>query len=210
MLLSLMQQLLDTSAAQDIEIASVELSYRLSSCPLLVRDTHEAKKCFRQRESWAWGSELKQCDCHQQNVERENYSNLFASRQDSIVCADNDKSRDINEPCDCLEWSQILIQFYQTLAFRTLQPTSELRTIWRFWIVNNETIQIFWLSHIHWCEDGNPLVLSERSPHVFRLASDLESEDGIVTVEQHNIDRYFGLQRNAYQTIWSDVLVETR
>ncbi len=70
------------------------------------------------------------------------YSNLFAPGQGSIICVYKDKSHDGNQPRDRLEWSQVISQVYQKLALESLQPATELRTLWRFWIVNDETQDI--------------------------------------------------------------------
>ena len=40
---------------------------------------------------------------------------------------DDNKSRDNNQPYDRLEWSQTIFQVFQTLALRSLQPTSGFR-----------------------------------------------------------------------------------
>ena len=40
------------------------------------------------------------------------------------------------------EWSQVISQVYQKLALDSLQPATESRMIWRFWIVDDETQDI--------------------------------------------------------------------
>ena len=70
------------------------------------------------------------------------YPDLFAPGQGSIICVYNAKSHDGNQPRDRLEWSQGISQVYRKLALEPLQSATELRTIWRFWIVNDETQEI--------------------------------------------------------------------
>ena len=53
-----------------------------------------------------------------------------------------------NRPRDRLEWSQVIPKVYQKLALESLQPATELRTMWRFWIVNDRDPSDPWRSRI--------------------------------------------------------------
>ena len=70
------------------------------------------------------------------------YFNLFCPAQGSIFCPFNDKNNDHNDSEDRLHWSEIVCQIYEMEAVRALQPFKSLRTVWRFWIVNSDTVTI--------------------------------------------------------------------
>ena len=70
------------------------------------------------------------------------YSNYFCPREGGILCFDNDKDKDGNEPGDRIEWSDLMYHVYEQQAIEKQQPMSKLRIIWRFHIVNSETRRI--------------------------------------------------------------------
>jgi hypothetical protein len=60
----------------------------------------------------------------------------------SIICWSNYKERDTNAPENRLQWSEAMFEAYQMLAIRSLQSVKNIRTIWRYWIVNKDTVAI--------------------------------------------------------------------
>jgi hypothetical protein len=42
-------------------------------------------------------------------------------------------------PENRLQWSQAIFEVYQMLAIRSHQSVKNIRTIWRYWIINNDT-----------------------------------------------------------------------
>jgi hypothetical protein len=67
------------------------------------------------------------------------YSNYFNPAEGSILCWYNDKRDDTNAPENRLQWSQAIFEVYQMPAMRSQQPVKNTRTIWRHWIINNDT-----------------------------------------------------------------------
>ena len=71
------------------------------------------------------------------------------------MCFNNSKLDDGNAPESRLEWSEILFQVYQLEAAQQLQSLRDLRTIWRFYIVNADTRTILGEARTHGSpEDG--------------------------------------------------------
>ncbi len=70
------------------------------------------------------------------------YTNYISATQGSIICANNNKMDNRNDPGSRLQWSEILFQVYQMEASKRLQELGQLRTIWRFWIVNPDITKI--------------------------------------------------------------------
>lgn len=70
------------------------------------------------------------------------YDKFFCPAQGSIFCPFNDKTNDLNDPENRLHWSEIVFQIYEMEAARALQPLRLLRTVWRWWIVNPDTVTI--------------------------------------------------------------------
>ena len=70
------------------------------------------------------------------------YSNFFHPVEGSIICFDNDKTRDGNIPEKRIEWSDVMYQVYKQQAIEKQQPISKLRTIWRYHIINADTRKI--------------------------------------------------------------------
>ena len=138
-LFSLLQQRLDNPATHDVEVASLELNYRLDNHPGWPGMPLEHEDAFENENLELEGGGWTTVTVSGRTTSKGAYSNLFAPGQGSIICFFNDKSHDENQPRDRLEWSQVISQVYQKLALELLQPATELRTIWRFWIVNDET-----------------------------------------------------------------------
>lgn len=67
------------------------------------------------------------------------YSNYFNPAEGSILCWYNDKRDDTNAPENQLQWSEAIFEVYQMLATRRQQSVKNIRTIWRHWIVNEDT-----------------------------------------------------------------------
>ena len=86
----------------------------------------------------------------------ETYSNYFNPIHGSIICSNNDKSQDQNDPDERLQWSEVMFQVYKKMAKDSLQSTTELRTIWRSWVVNRSTMYI--LAEAQWfgTDEGPP------------------------------------------------------
>ena len=67
---------------------------------------------------------------------------FFDPKQGSVVCVDNNKFNDGNEPPNRLEWSAILFHCHKTVADQLAKPTTKLKTIWRCFIINDQTRQM--------------------------------------------------------------------
>lgn len=59
------------------------------------------------------------------------------------------ESNDSNDPCDILYWSQVIFHVWETLAQRELEQITQLRTIWRYLIINGDTREIIGQSKDH-------------------------------------------------------------
>ena len=141
-LFPLLQQRLDNPATHDVEVASLELNYHLENQSGWPGMPPEHEDAFENENLELDGGGWTTVTVNGRTSSRVAYSNFFAPGQGSIICVYNDKTQDGNQPRDRLEWSQVISQVYQKLALESLQPATNLRTIWRFWIVNDETQRI--------------------------------------------------------------------
>lgn len=137
--------------AHDVQTATVELNYDLRSRVVVSPGVDPEALANENLELGNWTEVF----VRSKGFARVSYTNFFDPTQGSIVCANNDKSEDKNNPADRLEWSEVMFQVYQKVAMNLLQPMTELRTIWRHWIVNNSTRHI--LSEALWFGTSNPL-----------------------------------------------------
>ena len=138
-LFPLLQQRLNNPNTHDVEVACLELYYRLQNDPGWPGMRPEHDNAFENENLELQGGSWTTVDVNGRTSSDVAYSKLFDPRQGSIICTFNDKSRDNNQPHERLEWSQVISQIYQKLALESHQPATELRTIWRYWIVNPET-----------------------------------------------------------------------
>lgn len=127
-----LQQRLDNPATHGVEVASLELNYRLDSHPGWPGMSPEHEDAFENENLELEGGGWITVTVNGSTSSEGAYSNFFAPGQGSIVCVYNDKSQDENQPRDRLEWSQVISQVYQKLTLESLQPTTKLRTISRF------------------------------------------------------------------------------
>lgn len=67
------------------------------------------------------------------------YSNFMSAIEGCIVCVNNNKDKDTNEPGNRLQWSQAIFQVYEQLASKTHTTLKTLNTVWRCYIINTDT-----------------------------------------------------------------------
>ena len=141
--------------ANDVVAANVELNYYLEINPLL-EPTVEPEALASENlglEDW---TNVVVRSIESLPHDKAPYSNYFNPVQGSIVCSNNDRSLDLNDPDERLQWSEVIFQVYQKIAEDSLQSTKELRTIWRSWVVNSSTMYI--LAEAQWfgTDEGPP------------------------------------------------------
>ncbi|KAI4199258.1 MAG: hypothetical protein LQ350_004718 [Teloschistes chrysophthalmus] len=128
-------QRLNDLGAHDVQTAGIELNYDLGS-----------------RVAVEPGMDLEALA--NENLESRNWTEVSVKSKAGPKDTNNDKEKDKNDPADRLEWSKVMFQVYQKVAMDSLQPMTELRTIWRYWIVNTSTRYI--LSEALWFGTSGP------------------------------------------------------
>lgn len=74
--------------------------------------------------------------------ERPPYENSYSTRDGVILCHDNDKNRDTNQPPVKVEASEALFQGWRHCAVADSVPTQTLRSIWRLTVINTITLPV--------------------------------------------------------------------
>ena len=133
-----LQRRINDPDALDIVEANIEIHYTVD----------------RWEEAGGFGTKALAGALRNENIDNDNWTQLFvksngytdwayinyiSATQGSIVCADNDKMHDHNAPGNRLQWSEIMFQLYQIEGAKQLQELRKIQTIWRFWIVNQNT-----------------------------------------------------------------------
>ena len=141
--------------ANDVVAANVELNYYLEINPLLEPTVEPEALASENLRLEDWKNVVVR-SIESPPQDRVPYSNYFNPIQGSIICSNNDKSQDRNDPDERLQWSEVMFQVYQKMTKDSLQSTKELGTIWRSWVVNSSTLYI--LAEAQWfgTDEGPP------------------------------------------------------
>ena len=135
-----LQQRLHDSASSDVIHADIEINYDLEALELPPGVSSEVEVAFANEnielEDWRMVSVVDRTSS------KMIYTNFFCPSQGSIFCTEHDKIKDKNDPQDRLQWSEIVFQIHRTDSIKALQSAKDLRSIWRFMIINPDTDKI--------------------------------------------------------------------
>ena len=135
-----LQRRLHDSATSDVVQADIEINYDIEPSEGPPYHSREVENAFLNENIELEGWRL--VTVFDRTTSEKIYDNFFSPTQGIIFCANNDKTKDHNDPQDRLQWSEIIFQIHQSEALRALKSPKLLRTYWQFWIVNAETNSI--------------------------------------------------------------------